>query len=72
MAHPTLPREEVVDRLTRVFRREGYDGASLARLSEATGLGRSSLYHHFPRGKEDMADAVFEASGIRALGFIAR
>lgn len=70
MAHPTLPREEVVDRLMRVFRREGYDGASLARLSEATGLGRSSLYHHFPRGKEDMADAVLEASGIRAARLI--
>ena len=65
MAHPNLPREEVVDRLMRVFRREGYDGASLARLSAATGLGRSSLYHHFPRGKEDMAEAVMDASRQR-------
>ncbi|HLZ66498.1 MAG TPA: TetR/AcrR family transcriptional regulator [Aliidongia sp.] len=65
MAHPNLPREEVVARLMQVFRREGYDGASLARLSEATGLGRSSLYHHFPRGKEDMAEAVLALSGAR-------
>ena len=62
MAHPQLPREEVIDRLTAVFRREGYEGASLALLSEATGLGRSSLYHHFPRGKEDMAEAVMLAA----------
>ena len=65
VAHPNLPKEEVVTRLMRVFRREGYDGASLARLSDATGLGRSSLYHHFPRGKEDMADAVLDLSRAR-------
>lgn len=53
-------REEVLDRLMRVFRRLGYDGASLAELSRATGLGKSSLYHHFPRGKDDMVRAVLE------------
>jgi len=65
VAHANLPKEEVVERLMRVFRREGFDGASLARLSEATGLGRSSLYHHFPRGKEDMAEAVLAAVRVR-------
>lgn len=65
MAHPNLPKEEVVTRLMQVFRREGYDGASLARLSAATGLGRSSLYHHFPRGKEDMAEAVLQLTRTR-------
>jgi TetR/AcrR family transcriptional regulator, lmrAB and yxaGH operons repressor len=70
MAHPTLPKEEVVARLMQVFRREGYDGASLARLSEATGLGRSSLYHHFPRGKEDMAAAVLGLSRARVVQLV--
>jgi AcrR family transcriptional regulator len=55
-----ISRNEVVDRLTRTFRKHGYDGASLARLSADTGLGRSSLYHHFPGGKADMARAVME------------
>lgn len=55
-----LPREEVVDRLMAVFRTYGYDGASLAELSKATGLGRSSLYHYFPGGKEDMARGVLD------------
>lgn len=41
-----------------VVRRQGYDGASLAELSEATGLGKSSLYHYFPDGKENMVAAV--------------
>lgn len=63
MAAPLLPREEVVDRLMGVFRRLGYEGASLAELSKATGLGRSSLYHYFPGGKEDMARATLERLG---------
>ena len=53
-----LPREQVVSRILTVFRDYGYEGASLARLSEATGLGRSSLYHYFPNGKDDMAAAA--------------
>lgn len=53
-------RDQIIETLTSTFRRYGYDGTSLARLSEATGLGRSSLYHYFPKGKEDMAEAVME------------
>ncbi len=50
--------DEVVARLMQVIRRRGYDGASLAELSRATGLGKSSLYHYFPDGKDGMVDAV--------------
>ncbi len=53
-----LSREEVVARVMSVVRRQGYDGASLSALSKATGLGKSSLYHHFPDGKDDMVGAV--------------
>ncbi len=53
-----LSRDEVIERLMGVVRKHGYDGASLAELSKATGLGRSSLYHHFPDGKDDMVRAV--------------
>src|SRR5215208_2621139 len=48
-------KAEVLDRIMDSFRRHGYDGASLATISERTGLGKSSLYHHFPGGKEQMA-----------------
>lgn len=50
----------LLDRLTDVFRRHGYEGASLTRIAEATGLKRASLYHRFPAGKEEMAEAVLE------------
>lgn len=51
-------KEEIVDQLFAVFRDLGFEGASLADLSRATGLGRSSLYHYFPEGKDQMAAAV--------------
>ncbi|MCR9257122.1 MAG: TetR/AcrR family transcriptional regulator [Alphaproteobacteria bacterium] len=62
MPTPKLSREEVVHRLTRAFRAFGFDEASLAKLSDATGLGRSSLYHYFPEGKDQMARAVLDAA----------
>lgn len=60
MAITTVSREEVLNRLAKVFRDEGYEAASLMRLSKASGLGKASLYYHFPNGKEEMAMAVIE------------
>lgn len=51
-------RADIIPRLAEVFRQHGYEGASLALISAATGLGKGSLYHFFPGGKEDMANAV--------------
>jgi AcrR family transcriptional regulator len=50
--------DDVISKLTDVFRRFGYDGSSLAALAEATGLKKASLYHRFPGGKQEMAEAV--------------
>jgi AcrR family transcriptional regulator len=54
--------------LGRVFRDCGYEGASMAALSAATGLQKPSLYHRFPGGKQDMAGAVL----ARALDWMGR
>jgi TetR/AcrR family transcriptional regulator, lmrAB and yxaGH operons repressor len=55
-------REDVVPQLREVFRRFGYEGATLSRISDETGLGRASLYHHFPSGKDEMIQAVLDAT----------
>ena len=52
--------KDLVDKLTDIFCEYGYDGTSLTILSQNTGLGRASLYYHFPGGKEEMANAVYE------------
>ena len=46
-----ISRDEVLKRLAVAFRQDGYDGASISRLSASTGLGKASLYHYFPRIK---------------------
>lgn len=46
--------------IAHVFRRYGYEAASLSVIGRETGLGKSSLYHHFPGGKVDMAAAVLD------------
>ncbi|MEA5509270.1 TetR/AcrR family transcriptional regulator [Crocosphaera sp. UHCC 0190] len=53
-----MDREKAIIQLIEVFRQHGYEGATLSRLSQATGLGRSSLYHHFPKGKEEIGASV--------------
>lgn len=58
MARTVAERHEVIPVLAEIFRDYGYEGASLSRISERTGLGKGSLYHFFPGGKEDMATAV--------------
>ncbi|MEN8144778.1 MAG: TetR/AcrR family transcriptional regulator [Gemmatimonadota bacterium] len=55
-----ITESEVLNRLTEVFRTHGYDGASLSKFSDATGLKRASLYHRFPGGKAEMAEAVLD------------
>lgn len=58
MARNAAGQERILPALAEAFREHGYEGASLTLISEATGLGKGSLYHFFPGGKADMAAAV--------------
>jgi AcrR family transcriptional regulator len=53
-------REAVLATLSTLFRERGFEGVSIADISAATGLGRPSLYHYFPGGKDEMAAATLE------------
>ncbi len=53
-------RTDVLPVLGEVFREHGFDGASLSIIGERTSLGKGSLYHFFPGGKEEMASAVLD------------
>lgn len=57
---PKIVREraDVLPALTEVFREHGFEGASLSLIGRRTTLGKGSLYHFFPGGKEEMAAAV--------------
>lgn len=53
-----MTRQTLIPQLLGIFRQYGYDGASIAKISQETGMGKASLYHHFPQGKAEMAQAV--------------
>lgn len=57
-----MPKEAYIPILFSLFRQYGYDGATLSKIAAATGLGKASLYHHFPGGKDDMVASILEHS----------
>ena len=58
-----VSESELMNALLEVFRREGFEGASMSIISQYTGLKRSSLYHRFPGGKQQMAEEVLAYTG---------
>jgi AcrR family transcriptional regulator len=58
LARTVFEKADVIPLVAEIFRELGYEGASLSRITERTGLGKGSLYHFFPGGKEEMAAAV--------------
>ena len=50
--HLEARRAEIVDGARRAFAKYGYDGATVKRLEEATGLSRGAIFHYFDNKKE--------------------
>jgi AcrR family transcriptional regulator len=53
-------RSDALAALREIFREYGFEGASLSLIGARTGLGKGSLYHFFPGGKDQMAAAVLD------------
>lgn len=47
-------RERVLVAAERLFRERGYQVVTLRDIAQAIGIRHTSLYHHFPRGKEEL------------------
>lgn len=52
-------RQHIVEQAAALFNRQGFEGASLAALMEATGLEKGGIYRHFP-SKEAIAVEAFD------------
>lgn len=57
----SMSKQTHIPPLLDLFRQFGYDGVTLSKISQATGLGKASLYHHFPGGKDEMVETVLTA-----------
>ena len=60
MVREVAERQDVITLLGEVFRQHGFSGTSLSQITLHTGLGKGSLYHFFPNGKKQMAEAVLD------------
>jgi TetR/AcrR family transcriptional regulator, transcriptional repressor of aconitase len=57
--HLDARRRQILDGSRACFARYGYEGATVRRLEEATGLSRGAIFHHF-RDKESLFLALAE------------
>jgi len=56
-------RAELVQTMAGLLRDQGYTATGRAQLLAESGVSNGSLYHHFPGGMEEVAEAALEASG---------
>jgi TetR/AcrR family transcriptional regulator, lmrAB and yxaGH operons repressor len=56
-------RAELIQTMARLIWDQGYTATGRAQLLAESGVSNGSLYHHFPGGMEELAEAALEASG---------
>ena len=56
-------KESLVRTAMRLFRRQGYSGTGLKQVVAEADAPFGSLYHHFPGGKQQLADEVIRGGG---------
>ncbi|GLH98991.1 TetR/AcrR family transcriptional regulator [Phytohabitans aurantiacus] len=64
-------RQEILGAARACFARHGYEGATVRRLEEATGLSRGAIFHHF-RDKDSLFLAVAEDDAVAMVETVAR
>lgn len=69
--HLEARRHQILDGARVCFARYGYEGATVRRLEEATGLSRGAIFHHF-RDKESLFLALAEDDAHRMADVVAR
>ncbi|WP_020659386.1 TetR/AcrR family transcriptional regulator [Amycolatopsis benzoatilytica] len=68
--HLDARRRQILDGSRVCFARYGYEGATVRRLEEATGLSRGAIFHHF-RDKESLFLALAEDDAVRMADVVA-
>ena len=67
----TPTRERILHSAAELFRRQGYSGTGLKQVVAEAHAPFGSLYHHFPGGKQQLADEVIRGAGAFFLAHVA-
>jgi TetR/AcrR family transcriptional regulator, transcriptional repressor of aconitase len=62
-------RQQILDGARSCFSRHGYEGATVRRLEQATGLSRGAIFHHF-RDKDALFFALAEQDARRMVDVV--
>lgn len=76
--HLDARRQQILDGVRACFARYGYEGATVRRMEEATGLSRGAIFHHFAdkdgvflalaaQEAQRMADVVAEQGLVQVM-----
>jgi AcrR family transcriptional regulator len=60
--HKARRRRQILDGARRCFARHGYEGATVARLEEETGLSRGAIFHYYGSKDELFIELALEMS----------
>src|ERR687898_1841511 len=69
--HLDARRQEILSAARTCFARHGYEGATVRRLEQETGLSRGAIFHHF-RDKESLFLAVAADDAATMVETVAR
>src|SRR4051795_7787499 len=58
--HLEARRAEILDGARRAFAEHGYEGATVARLEDATGLSRGAIFHYFENKNDLFVELAME------------
>jgi len=63
MSTPPRHRDAIVRAAAALFRRNGYAATGINEIAEVSGAPKGSLYHYFPGGKDQIAEAAVRFAG---------
>jgi TetR/AcrR family transcriptional regulator, lmrAB and yxaGH operons repressor len=63
MSAPPRHRGAIVRAAATLFRRNGYAATGINEIAEMSGAPKGSLYHYFPDGKDQIAEAAVRFAG---------
>ncbi len=70
MPRPDRSRDALIAAAVTLLRRQGYAATGLAQVRAESGATTGSLYHHFPDGKEELAEAAIDVAAAEVTAVL--